>query len=248
MHNIVETGLSLNRPQEGVHRPSLDARTSVTTYSRRHFVKTFSTAAVILVADPLSFIPEAEAAQFQAATRLIKEATEWFAKNVLPPGVAEYVVGLIKEATTSPAPPPRDLHEQHSVKVVINMKTQPVRTIYKRQYFQINQFSRTDSQNPPRVRKDLNLAEMGALASPLETNYHGCVLFPCSERQQPTYDDRIAFCDVMRSNKYRRTGFVPRPEQLEYVRPFNDGTNQFIGYGFKAGAGHGLVITPDPFA
>lgn len=74
------------------------------------------------------------------------------------------------------------------------------------------------------VYKDLAVHEIQRIRH--EQPIYGTVLYPCGFRRPPTWEDDERYLHTL-----RRYEVPPHAFRLDYVRPFNDGQNQLVGFG-----------------
>ena len=92
----------------------------------------------------------------------------------------------------------------------------------------LDRYPRSDTDNPLPAFKDLSAPEIKRIAQ--EENFYGTILFPCGQRQRPNRNDYAGYSRTC--NESYNTD--PDLMELEYVRPFNDGTNLYASYGVKS--------------
>ena len=92
----------------------------------------------------------------------------------------------------------------------------------------LDRYLRSDADNPLPDFKDLSTPEIKRIAK--EEDYYDTILFPCGQRKLPVRGDYAGYKRT--SEEYYNTD--PDLMQLEYVRPFNDGTDSYLSYGVKS--------------
>lgn len=91
-------------------------------------------------------------------------------------------------------------------------------------YMGVNGYLRSNKTDPIPEIKDLATHEVKRIAKE-ESNYD-TLLFPCGKRERPTQLDLVGYQDTC--DEYR---VDPDRLKLDYVRPFNDGQQQYLAYG-----------------
>ena len=95
-------------------------------------------------------------------------------------------------------------------------------------FVELDQYLRSDTDDPLPEFKDLSTPELKRIAR--EEDYYNTILFPCGPRERPVSNDYAGYSATCH-NEYN---INPNLMELEYVRPFNDGTHSYASYGVKS--------------
>jgi len=195
---------------------------------RREFMKLISLSSLALYMLPLNAVSLGNTTAVNPVGIAFRQLVVWLVKNILPGVASGVIANKISQAPIIPSTQTNNFHNKYSSNYKLDVKVEPIKTKYNNSYFQINDgLPAYDSENPPRVIKDLNSRELKRVTNVKEIKYYGKVLYPCSERYIPNEKAANIYEDTSK-NLYNRK---PDSLHLEYVRAFNDGNKSYYGFG-----------------
>ena len=212
---------------------------------RREFLRKGGTTAIILaIAPSVLFTQDAEANPMAwlawIGRAAFAGAISWFVDQTLDivfPHFGNSLKGgnkLARELNVEkidPKPTAEDkFHNLHASPYVSLNPHYSFKPKYSERYdyfVELDRYLRSDADDPLPEFKDLSTPEIKRIAR--EEDFYNTILFPCGQRKPPVLDDYAGYyetCDEYNTD--------PNLMEIEYVRPFNDGTDSYASYGVKS--------------
>ncbi len=156
-------------------------------------------------------------------------AVAWLVGRVLDRVIPDEPASLgVKEVKARPTR--NAFHNSHADPYVVDKPQYNFLPRYSKEfnyYMEMPDYVRSDSKASIPKHKDLSVCEIKRIA--MEEPGYGTVLFPCGKRCPPGPSDQVGFAKTA-----ARYGVEPSKLELEYVRPFNDGSKQFNAFGVSS--------------
>ena len=212
---------------------------------RREFLRKGGTATAILaIAPSLLFTQDAEANPMAWLAWIgragVAGAISWFVNHVLDmefPHFGSSFKGANKLARElnvkkiNPKPTvEHNFHNSHASPYACLNPRYSFKPKYSERYkyfVGLDRYLRSDEGDPLPDFKDLSTPEIKRIAR--EEDFYNTVLFPCGQRQPVEPGDYAGYYETC--NEYNTD---PNLMEVEYVRPFNDGTHSYTAYGVKS--------------
>ena len=212
---------------------------------RREFLRKGGTTAIMLaIAPSVLFTQDAEANPLAWLAWLGRAAfaggISWFVDRTLDivfPHFGDSLKGgnkLARELNVKKMEPKptaeNKFHNSHAspyVSLNPNYSFEPKYSDRYDYFVELDQYLRSDTDNPLPEFKDLSTPELKRIAR--EEDFYETILFPCGQRTAPVSNDYAGYhatCDEYNTD--------PNLMELEYVRPFNDGVHSYASYGVKS--------------
>ena len=216
--------------------------------SRREFIRSGSKAATGIMIAPLVLSTKKVAANplplpwlAWAGRRAFAAGIDWLVNQLLDRAfpdfgndqkVAEELANeLDVQRIVNPKPTDDGFHNKYASPYAIMNRSYYFDAKYSKRfgyYVELNLYLRSDKEVPLLDSRDLSTPEIKLIARFHEASEYKKILYPCGQRQRPVYDHYVDYkiiCDQQEVN--------PNSFELEYVRPFGDGSDSYTACSVK---------------